>query len=397
MLQALPVKQAIAYAVSLMASFTPLSALSAPFSSEQCAVIIASRPTLTEAHAWAISSPYKVDVIYQSSNGYFAVSAGIISKNNWRGQVEQFKAAGIVPPDAYCSARGIVSVAAANPAEAEGKIHAEQESSALAAANSARIEAERNAASAASAAAAAEDRARRAEAAAAQIIAERERDAAAEEAAQAAVEAGESANASASTGTGFRISDRIVVTNNHVVQNCAKISADGAPATLVESSATFDLAILSVESSPPPTSWLPLSSDSPRLNSDVIAAGYPLYGLLGGMNVTRGTISRLRGLGGDDTNMQISAPIQNGNSGGPVADRFGRVVGVVVSKINNDALKEVAGLTAENVNFAIRGDVLKLMLDRYGVSYESREAGTVPSPEELADQVTAATLLIECQ
>lgn len=374
-------------ALALQCTFTPSLVWSAPFRSDQCAVIIASRPTLFEAHQWASTSTYQVDVIYLASNGYFAVSGGLIPKGSWRATVNDLKSRGLVPSDAYCSAQGIVSVAAMNSADAEAQIRAAQAAAAIQASDAARVAAERAAEQARAAAEEAEARARRAEAAAAIQIApsnESNLD-------------GASTETITSSGTGFRIArDGTLITNNHVIEGCKKITADGGSFRVLEKSTTFDLAVLRPESEAEYSAWLNFSSIPPRLNSDVIVAGYPLYGLLGGVNVTRGTITSLRGLAGDDSTMQISAPVQSGNSGGAVVDRYGRVVGVVVSKLDNDFLKEVAGVTAENVNFAIRGDILRLMLDRYEVRYEATDVKDEFSPEDLADKVTAATALVEC-
>ncbi|WP_272009566.1 trypsin-like peptidase domain-containing protein [Roseovarius sp. ZX-A-9] len=70
-----------------------------------------------------------------------------------------------------------------------------------------------------------------------------------------------------------------------------------------------------------------------QLNSDVLVAGYPLSSVLDGLNVTRGVVSSLKGIRGDAFNMQISAAVQAGNSGGPLIDSAGLVVGVVVAKL----------------------------------------------------------------
>lgn len=198
------------------------------------------------------------------------------------------------------------------------------------------------------------------------------------------------------SGTGFRVSpDGTLMTNHHVVAGCRRITADGLPATVVETSESFDLAILSVPDGAG-RPWLPLATDGPRLNADVTVAGYPLHGLLGGINVTRGAISSLRGLSGDDHTIQVSAPIQPGNSGGAVVDRAGRVVGVVVAKLDEEALRRETGIISQNVNFAIRGDIARLMLDRAGIAYQTAAAGEALPPEDLADRLTAATALILC-
>lgn len=406
-------KNIVLAAGACLAACQPGAADAAPFESNMCAVVIASGSTLIEVHDWLVKNPrYEVDVIYAASNGYYAVSAGLIQKDNWRDRVEHLKRVGLVPGDAYCSAKGIVSIAATDADELNRRITAERASVAaqrLAEVEAARAAAERAAEQSRALAEASEARAREAE----QRLAKAEaRESGNDEVERPQVERGSRLDDAGQpqggrdddgigvikTGTGFRVAkDGSLITNWHVVSDCKSLAADGVPVSLVQQSTTFDLAILRPDSAYESKAWLPLSAEPPRLNSDVIVAGYPLYGLLGGINVTRGTVTSLRGMGGDDSTMQISAPIQNGNSGGAVADRYGRVVGVVVAKLDGDALREIAGVGAENVNFAVRGDILRLMLDRYDVEYDTAAATGDISPEDLADRLTSATALVVCQ
>ncbi|MFX7792776.1 S1C family serine protease, partial [Acinetobacter baumannii] len=80
---------------------------------------------------------------------------------------------------------------------------------------------------------------------------------------------------------------------------------------------------------------------------------------LGGVNVTEGLVSGMRGALGDQSRFQYSAPTQPGNSGGPVLDEFGHVVGVVVSQID-----KISGeRTAQNINFGIKLDLVRTFLE----------------------------------
>ena len=113
----------------------------------------------------------------------------------------------------------------------------------------------------------------------------------------------------------------------------------------------FDLALL--QTSVLQEKTVAVFAQSPaRLNSDITVVGYPLSGLLGGLNVTRGSVSSLKGLRGDGVQMQISAPVQPGNSGGPVVSGSGAIVGVVVSKLNARRVADETGDIPQNVNFA---------------------------------------------
>lgn len=124
--------------------------------------------------------------------------------------------------------------------------------------------------------------------------------------------------------------------------------------------------------------------------------GYPLHGLLGGLNVTRGAVTSMSGLQGDAVNMQISAPVQPGNSGGPAVNEFGEVVGVVVAKLNAMRLADVTGDIPQNVNFAVRGELVKLFLTQNDVEFEIGNSDQKLSGVDLAEKAKAFTVLISC-
>lgn len=118
--------------------------------------------------------------------------------------------------------------------------------------------------------------------------------------------------------------------------------------------------------------------------------------MLGGLNVTRGSVAALTGLVGDVKTMQISAPVQGGNSGGPVVDEAGRVVGVVVSKLDALRVADISGEIPQNINFAIRAEVAKLFLGANGIDYAISKEDAAVKPTALAKEATGYTALIEC-
>ncbi|WP_417247639.1 S1 family peptidase [Celeribacter sp.] len=198
------------------------------------------------------------------------------------------------------------------------------------------------------------------------------------------------------TGSGFYVSNMgHVLTNAHVVKECNSLSVDGAPAELVQTSSSFDLALLKragmggktvAEFSPAPA----------RLNEDITVVGYPLASILGGLNVTRGAISSLKGLDGDEVTLQISAPVQPGNSGGPALSEQGYVKGVVVSKLDAFYVADAIGDIPQNVNFAIRGEAAKLFLGVNGVTPRIGIPRDPLDPVDLAEQAQSFTAFIEC-
>jgi serine protease Do len=198
------------------------------------------------------------------------------------------------------------------------------------------------------------------------------------------------------SGSGFFVSsDGHVLTNAHVVEGCSSILVDGAKAQTINSSVQFDLTILKTEIGQTKT-VANFASGPARMNSDVTIAGYPYSGTLGGLNVTRGSVSSLKGLGSDATKMQITAPVQPGNSGGPVVAANGSIVGVVVSKLDAVQMANAYGDIPQNVNFAVRGEIAKLFLSQSGVEPKIFETGGALTPVELAEAAASYTVFIQC-
>jgi len=161
-----------------------------------------------------------------------------------------------------------------------------------------------------------------------------------------------------STGSGFVIAnDGHIVTNNHVVSQCVgidvrlPISREHATASLKWGDKRNDIAIIKVERSLPTAAELrpmPL-----KAGESVVAYGFPLSGLLASDGiVSAGLVSATSGIGDDTTRVQISAPVQPGNSGGPLLDETGAVAGIVVAKLDAIRLAYVTGDIPQNINFA---------------------------------------------
>lgn len=203
--------------------------------------------------------------------------------------------------------------------------------------------------------------------------------------------------ATSSTGTGFFVSeDGFLLTNKHVVDSCSSIEvvADGASfiATLVDVSTTSDLALVSADvKGVKPTVF---RSSPPRLGEDITVVGFPLVGILSeGLKVTAGELNSTTDGAGV---VQLSAEIQPGNSGSPVFDRSGLVVGVVFSKLDDGFYQREVGGVAQNVNFAVAGPTAVEFMQRSGVSPLLVETSAEIRREVLADDAQRSVVLIRC-
>jgi S1-C subfamily serine protease len=224
-----------------------------------------------------------------------------------------------------------------------------------------------------------------------------------------------------STGTGFAVSeDGEIVTNHHVVADCAEVRVrppghEAMVGAVVARDAGNDLALLRAPARLPAAVLREGSGIRP--GDSVVAVGFPLPELLASeANVTTGTVSALAGIGNDARFLQMTVPVQPGNSGGPLLDLEGRVVGVVVGKLDALKVASVTGDIPQNVNFAIKAGVVRTFLQANGVAQhitlsleqvygrQPRELspaaiGQEPrelSPAAIAAQAKEFTVLVEC-
>ena len=196
-----------------------------------------------------------------------------------------------------------------------------------------------------------------------------------------------------STGSGFRIVRGAFVTNHHVIDGCSRLQINGVVAKLRGSDSRSDLALVTADVLGTSTG---LRAQRAAVGEPVAVAGYPLRGLLSGFNMTTGTLSSLSGMGGDTRLIQITAPVQPGNSGGPVLDSAGNLMGVVVSKLDAMKAAKITGDIPQNVNFAINANVLRSFLDANSVEYETANSDKVIASTAIAEKAKGFTVLVEC-
>jgi S1-C subfamily serine protease len=208
----------------------------------------------------------------------------------------------------------------------------------------------------------------------------------------------------AKTGTGFVVSaNGHVITNNHVIDGCVgdiKGNLTGEASMVlrvVSSDANNDLALLQAPSTATFKDFARIRDRSIRSGDSVIVIGFPFHGLLtSDFTVTTGIASSLSGMRNDTRFLQISAPVQPGNSGGPLFDTTGQIVGVVTAKIPALRIAAATGNIPENINFAIKTGALRDFLDNSVVPYQTAEPKTELKTTDIAGNARPYTMLISC-
>jgi S1-C subfamily serine protease len=197
----------------------------------------------------------------------------------------------------------------------------------------------------------------------------------------------------AGSGTAFFVTpDGHLITNKHVVEGCdvmTLVASNGLHLLLVLDTVKLDLAIL--KASQHVDQFALFTTRQLRVGENVYAIGFPLLGELGGVVVTDGIISSLVGPLGKPQYLQISAPIQPGNSGGPLVDQHGTIAGVVTAKDSGP----VGDAFLEGVGFAVRPSLVMALMLNNGVEPLLWTGGPTATPN-IAEFVTTFTYPVLC-
>ena len=205
-----------------------------------------------------------------------------------------------------------------------------------------------------------------------------------------------------SSGSGIIINSAgYILTNVHVINACKALVVkpmDGeAIAAKVEAvDPKNDLAIIKTNSTYTHAAHFRAESDPAKLGEAIGVIGYPLTGILSTEpKATFGEVSSVAGINNDYTLLQISAPVQPGNSGGPVFDMSGNVIGVIVSEVSS-ALAAKIGAVPQNVNFAIRGEIAQIFMNAHGIKFTAQESHKKMTTESIAAAGQQEAVLILC-
>lgn len=206
--------------------------------------------------------------------------------------------------------------------------------------------------------------------------------------------------APASIGSSFFVAPDKLLTNAHVIYGCDNVlvfvQGKQFPGVVRSRDTVNDLAI--VETGAYRSTAIAKLRPGARLGEDIAVFGFPLSGELASSgNFTRGSITASAGLRDDITHVQIDAAVQPGNSGGPLIDTFGNVVGVVDSKL--DSLRAVADNKdiPQNVNFAIKASLAAMYLETQSIPFEIGSTGDTLTWPDLAERAKAIAAEIVCQ
>ena len=180
-----------------------------------------------------------------------------------------------------------------------------------------------------------------------------------------------------STGTGFFISSNgHMITNYHVIKNSKKIAVaiDGKEkeAKLIASDKVNDIAIIKLNTEQNSNPIPIIKANSSDVGEEVFTLGYPLVSIQGKeLKATFGRINAMSGLKDDTRLMQIDVPIQPGNSGGPLINSKGQVIGIVTATLDSIVALYKSGALPQNVNFAVKSNYALIVADKINLAKAS--------------------------
>lgn len=201
-----------------------------------------------------------------------------------------------------------------------------------------------------------------------------------------------------STGTGFFISnDGYVLTNSHVVEGSSNISiilnGKSVSASLIDHDSSNDIALLKVDKSVEGLS-IELKKKT-KQGTEIAVLGYPNIGLQGNeQKATFGFINANSGIQGDTRYFQISSPIQPGNSGSPMVNEKGVVIGIASASLNQTAAIKSTGTLAQNVNYAVKIAYALPMLINHGVEYIEPVGQKILEKTDLIESISNSVVLV---
>ena len=193
--------------------------------------------------------------------------------------------------------------------------------------------------------------------------------------------------------TGFFVEGRgTVLTSAETVAQCDRITLNGSyDARVLATEPNMGLAILTPQDSVAPRRVAQFRADTPRIQSEVAVAGYSFGGVLTAPTLTFGTLEDLKGLGGEEELNRLALASLPGDTGGPVFDQGGTVMGMLLPR-NDPAGRRLP----DQVSFSVSGQMVLNWLRDNGIQPVARGAGGVMDPEDLTALASDMTVLVSC-
>lgn len=193
--------------------------------------------------------------------------------------------------------------------------------------------------------------------------------------------------------SGFFVEGRgTVLTSAETVAQCDRVTLNGAyDARVMATEPNLGLAILVPQDGVAPRRVAHFRADAPRLQSEVAVAGYSFGGVLTAPTLTFGTLEDLKGLGGEPELNRLALASLPGDTGGPVFDEGGTVMGMLLPR------QDPAGRRLpEQVSFSVSGKMVLDWLRDNGIQPVARGAGGIMAPEDLTALASDMTVLVSC-
>jgi|TARA_B110000037_G_C17046353_1_gene475844 S1-C subfamily serine protease len=196
---------------------------------------------------------------------------------------------------------------------------------------------------------------------------------------------------SASSGSGFFVSkEGHIITNFHVIDNCnvVKVNFKGKQVNtkIFAIDKKNDLAIIQTDINP--SKVFPVSNNDVTLLQDVIVAGYPLgKNISSAIKMHKGSVTALTGYEDNYSNFQTDATINQGNSGGPIIDKYGNVVGIAVATWVEQGV--------QGIHFGIKSSVLKTFANSKELNFLPPNRKEI-SEKKLGELISDSTIYLEC-
>jgi len=206
------------------------------------------------------------------------------------------------------------------------------------------------------------------------------------------------------SGSGFFITPNLIITNHHVIDKAKNIEIvynndQKIAATVLAKDPANDLAILKVDDFKGSVSPLFLGNTQNAKDGDpVYAVGFPMPSMLGDKaKLSEGIINSITGFKDDVRMYQISIPIQPGNSGSPLLNEKGQVIGVVTASMNGAATMLFTGTIPQNVNFAIKINYIQNLISTLpdGLYFPATEPQENLTPTQIMNLAKKAVVEIQ--